>query len=76
MTQGDDEVRLVRNGHILEITINRPKVNAIDAATSRKLGEAFVMLRDDPELRVGIITATGKKVFCADGITCSTKSRF
>lgn len=65
MTLGDDEVRVVRDGHILEITINRPKVNAIDAATSRKLGEAFVLLRDDPELRVGIITATGKKVFSA-----------
>ncbi len=65
MTQGDDEVRVVRDDHILEITIDRPKVNAIDSATSRKLGEAFVMLRDDPELRVAIITAAGNRVFSA-----------
>ena len=32
----------------LEILLNRPKVNAIDLATSRKLGDAFVLLRDDP----------------------------
>ena len=43
-----EEVKVVRNGRILEIQLDRPKVNAIDLATSRKLGEAFVMLRDDP----------------------------
>jgi len=59
------EIRVERNGHVLEITIDRPKVNAIDSATSKRLGEAFVMLRDDPELRVGIITAAGWKVFSA-----------
>ncbi|MDA1072767.1 MAG: enoyl-CoA hydratase-related protein, partial [Proteobacteria bacterium] len=65
MAENSGEVRVERNGHILEITIDRPKVNAIDAATSRRLGEAFVLLRDDPELRVGIITAAGWKVFSA-----------
>ncbi len=60
-----DEVRVERRGGVLEVTINRPPVNAIDLATSRKLGEAFGALRDDPTLRVGIITGGGDKVFCA-----------
>ena len=50
---------------VLEILLNRPKVNAIDLATSRKLGDAFVLLRDDPELWVGILTAAGDRIFSA-----------
>jgi crotonobetainyl-CoA hydratase len=65
MADKSGEIRVERNGHVLEITIDRPKVNAIDSATSKRLGEAFVLLRDDPELRVGIITAAGWKVFSA-----------
>ena len=49
-----EEVKIVKKGRVLEILLNRPKVNAIDLATSRKLGEAFVLLRDDPELWVGV----------------------
>ena len=45
--------------------MNKPKVNAIDFEMSRQLSEAFVQLRDDPELRVGILTATGDKIFSA-----------
>lgn len=57
-------IETVRNGRILEVTINRPKANAIDAATSRLMGEAFAAFRDDPELRVAILTAAGEKFFC------------
>jgi crotonobetainyl-CoA hydratase len=53
-----------RNGSILEVTINRPKANAIDAATSRIMGEVFANFRDDPTLRVAILTAAGEKFFC------------
>src|SRR5512134_2562876 len=60
-----DAVRVVRDGHVLEVTLDRPKVNAIDVETSRLLGEAFVRLRDDPELRVGIVTAAGDRLFSA-----------
>jgi crotonobetainyl-CoA hydratase len=61
----NQEVRVVRRGHVLEITLDRPKVNAIDIKASRALGEAFVLLRDDPNLRVGIVTAAGEKMFSA-----------
>lgn len=45
---------------VLTITLDRPKANAIDVATSRALYAAFKKLQDDPELRVAIITGTGR----------------
>ena len=53
------------NGHVLEVTIDRPKANAIDLVTSRKMGEVFRDFRDSPELRVAILTAAGEKFFSA-----------
>jgi crotonobetainyl-CoA hydratase len=53
-----------RRGKVLEVTINRPKANAIDAPTSRIMGETFARFRDDPELRVAILTGSGEKFFC------------
>lgn len=53
-------VTLEPRGGILIITLNRPKANAIDVATSNELYAAFKTLNDDPALRVGIITGTGR----------------
>ena len=50
---------------VLEIKINKPKVNAIDLKLSQDLGKAFAELRDNPDLRVGIITGEGDKIFSA-----------
>lgn len=58
-------IEVVRNGHILEVKLNKPKVNAIDHEMSRQLGTAFAELRVDPELRVAILTAEGEKIFSA-----------
>jgi crotonobetainyl-CoA hydratase len=60
-----EPVRVERRGHVLEVTLDRPKVNAIDVTASRLLGEAFVTLRDDPDLRIGIVTAAGDRIFSA-----------
>ena len=60
-----EAVAVVRRGGVLEVTLDRPPVNAIDLPTSVALGEAFAELRDDPDLRVGIITGVGEKTFCA-----------
>jgi crotonobetainyl-CoA hydratase len=62
---GGEPVRVVAAGGVLEITLDRPPANAIDAATSRALYEAFARLESDPELRVGIVTAAGERFFCA-----------
>lgn len=61
----NEVVRTERRGRVLEITLDRPKANAIDAATSRRMGEVFASFRDDPELRVAIITGGGDKFFSA-----------
>ncbi len=58
-----DGVRTTRDGAILEVTLDRPKANAIDLAASRRLNAIFTAFRDDPELRIGIITGTGEKFF-------------
>ena len=65
MSEREAELKLERRGAVLEITLDRPKVNAIDYELSRKINDAVVKLRDDPELRVGLLTATGDRVFSA-----------
>lgn len=62
MTDGPIKTR--RDGHVLEVTLDRPKANAIDLATSRIMGDVFADFRDDPDLRVAIITGAGEKFFC------------
>ncbi len=57
-------IRVEKKGRVLEVTIDRPKANAIDAATSRIMGDTFAKFRDDPELRVAILTGAGEKFFC------------
>ncbi|MFO1088702.1 MAG: carnitinyl-CoA dehydratase [Hyphomicrobiales bacterium] len=57
-------IRIERRGAVLEVTIDRPKANAIDAPTSRIMGEVFAGFRDDPELRCAILTGAGEKFFC------------
>ncbi|MEM6895783.1 MAG: carnitinyl-CoA dehydratase [Pseudomonadota bacterium] len=57
-------IKTRREGAILEVTLDRPKANAIDLATSRIMGETFASFRDDPELRVAIVTGAGEKFFC------------
>ncbi len=51
-------------GPILEVTLDRPKANAIDLITSRIMGETFRAFRDDDTLRVCILRAEGDKFFC------------
>lgn len=61
----EDNLKIDRRGAVLEVTLDRPKANAIDMATSRAMGEVFTEFRDDPELRVAIVTGGGAKFFCA-----------
>ncbi len=58
-------VKTQRSGRILEITLDRPKANAIDAATSKLLGAAFEELQNDDGLSVGIVTGGGERFFSA-----------
>ena len=59
------ELKTKIKGTILEVTLDRPKANAIDLLTSRKMGEIFMGFRDNPKLRVAILRAEGEKFFTA-----------
>jgi crotonobetainyl-CoA hydratase len=58
-------VRTDVRGHVLEVVLDRPKANAIDRATGLELHAAFARLRDEPDLRVGILSGGGERFFSA-----------
>lgn len=58
-------VHVHRSGRVLEITIDRPPANAINRDVSAMIYEACCLLQDDNDLRVGIITGAGDKIFSA-----------
>jgi E-phenylitaconyl-CoA hydratase len=46
------------------ITINRPeRLNAMDAEHYRGLSQAWIQVRDDPKVRVAIVTGAGERSF-------------
>jgi 1,4-dihydroxy-2-naphthoyl-CoA synthase len=56
------------DGGVFEVTLDRPKANAIDLATSRKMGDVFQSFRDDESLRVCILRTAGENFFRLAGI--------
>ena len=58
-----DGIRTTHEGPILEVTLDRPKANAIDVPASRRLNAIFTAFRDESTLRVAIVTGTGEKFF-------------
>lgn len=50
--------------HVATITLNRPeRLNATDDRSRTELATAWATVRDDPEIRVAIITGTGDRAF-------------
>ncbi len=60
-----ESIRTRREGGILEVTLDRPKANAISLEVSREMGQVFKGFRDDETLRVAIVTGAGEKFFSA-----------
>src|SRR5579862_9072219 len=60
-----DGIETTTDGTILEVRLNRPKANAIDLVASRELNDIFSAFRDDPKLRVAIVTGAGDRFFSA-----------
>jgi crotonobetainyl-CoA hydratase len=58
-------VRTAERDGVLEIVLDRPTANAIDRTTGLELYDAFARLRDDADLRVGILTGGGERFFSA-----------
>ena len=61
----NDEVRVDCYDGIVEITIDRPPANAINTDTSNAIYRALTRLQEDDEMRVGIITGSGERIFSA-----------
>ncbi|MEM7193946.1 MAG: carnitinyl-CoA dehydratase [Pseudomonadota bacterium] len=59
-----EPIKTETRGEVLEVTIDRPKANAIDAATSRIMGDIFADFRDNDIHRAAILTAEGERFFC------------
>jgi enoyl-CoA hydratase/carnithine racemase len=58
-------IRYEKQGPVAVVTINREdRLNSVDARTSNELLAAWTDFRDDPSLRVAILTGIGEKAFC------------
>jgi crotonobetainyl-CoA hydratase len=53
------------DGTVLEVVLDRPKANTIDATTSRELSTIFDVFNRDTMQRVAIFTGAGEKFFSA-----------
>ena len=65
MPSQSNSVLVTRDGSVLTVTINRPRVrNAVDTQTARALGEAFQEFDRDQALSVAVLAGAGD-TFCA-----------
>jgi acetyl-CoA C-acetyltransferase len=61
-----DDVLVRRDGHVLEVTINRPdQRNSLTPPANDELDEVFDAFFADPDLWVAILTGAGDKAFSA-----------
>jgi E-phenylitaconyl-CoA hydratase len=61
----DETVLLSIDGPVGEITLNRPRaLNALDYDALTRLRRHLLACRDDPAVRVVILTGTGERAFC------------
>src|SRR5271155_2141469 len=58
-----DGIRIAQDGAILEVTIDRPKAKATDLNAIPRWNGIFTPFRDDPALRIAIITGAGERFF-------------
>ena len=60
-----EQVLLTAEGHVATITLNRPEQrNPLSATMLRELAAAFGWCKDEPDVRVVVLTGAGR-VFCA-----------
>jgi enoyl-CoA hydratase len=58
-------LRIAEADGIVEVTIDRPPVNALARSTYLEIAQAFSGFRDRPDVRVVILTGAGERAFCA-----------
>ncbi len=60
-----EQVLLDVEGHVATVTLNRPEQrNPLSSVMLRDLASAFAWCRDEPDVRVAVLTGAGR-VFCA-----------
>ncbi len=70
-------VSVRRDGHVLEVTIERPdQRNALHPAAHVELEQVFDTFEADPDLWVAIITGAGDQAFCAGNDLTATVTGF
>jgi naphthoate synthase len=63
-----DDILFERADGVATLTINRPENgNMFRHATLTEMAEALRTLRDDPAVRVGVVTGAGDRFFCLGG---------
>src|SRR5246500_1043331 len=61
-----ENLQYEKKGAIAYVTVNRPKVlNALNRATMQELRAAFTAVKEDPDVRVVILTGAGEKAYIA-----------
>lgn len=51
--------------NVATVTLNRPEaMNSLDPESTIQLKEIWAQIKDDPEIRVAILTGAGEKAFC------------
>jgi enoyl-CoA hydratase/carnithine racemase len=64
----DDELLIERDGHVVILTINRPRqLNAFSRSVRTRLAGLWPQLDADPQVRAIVVTATGDRAFSAGG---------
>jgi enoyl-CoA hydratase/carnithine racemase len=63
-----DELLIERDGHVVVLTINRPRqLNALNRAVRGQLTELWPELAADPQVRAVVVTAAGERAFSSGG---------
>ncbi len=67
MSDASEQLDVRIDGRIMEVSMRRPPVNAINLSLSREMFAVFSRFNEDPELRVAILSSAGnaKNIFSA-----------
>lgn len=64
----DDELLIERDGHVVVLTINRPRqLNAFSRSVRGQLTKLWPELDADPDVRAVVVTAAGDRAFSSGG---------
>ena len=58
-------VDFIKEGNVAYITLNRPEaMNSLDPESVERLTEIWAEVKNNPDIRVSVLTGTGEKAFC------------